>query len=1205
MPGLSSDGIPKHLDGPAIAAAASGLMLLPQNASQLVRLHRFAALGASMANRDAPDASPSSIRAALKADDLGGHNVIGLEEDFSEPLVHSVTFYGGDYLVSGGSAEHGVADLENLLEAIFWGQSMPVAAREPARTLVQTLLWVSDTVLRRAGLSRGTAPEGGARTPLEIPGAARLKELTKATFISIEEMRDYANWMSGVVDTLAIDPGQLVDPCALDYNDDRLYKTPFLRLNGGYRVVLPLDLAVTMRFHLMRFTAQQNALSDLGEEWREAALRRVWRALPPQTVPVELERGRIIDRHLVKVDDLRDLHIIAATDPLDDWKSEIWGLYDSAPALERIMDLLAPSARQQYSTAEELVHIILVDSPGRGASWGLPDIPGADPILIMRSDDLQVLVHDESDELLGLILFGQAVARRPGRSMSFDIVDEFAAYTSHQQSFYLSDDEPPAMTHFAVGSGLESRLKHSREVDHHGVVVPRDGSPIVQVVRRYPKDAPEVFVALPGQSFKGVVVELPERQVFIGLSDETWRIGEAAGNLIDCVAFWVRECALLANTRPIQTATEITVEIDDIVSWGTLGDPPPEGPAVHFSHESSGKWLLMLTSRFASLLQHPTNAAEGELVNALLTEFLGFPAADAATMMHRVAPPGQKRMITAMSQADRPDMLARELPEPITGHEQVTAQLLDELGDWLRSASGAGLPVGQLAGKARTDALNAAVGHLFERLVKQVSQFGSNELLDFLVLHNESLQYSAKLDTSVLASRLACFGEHSDEVTDLVDHRTRLTTAHRANRFLIEYVAAQPPAGSRPVTKLDYYRLLAIAKEIIERGTTSDFLHHRIADFDVSILPSGRLGVSREEPVTQAMAAYARNAGARAIRDANALTVTSSGDAFDVNDLIARSEAPMRQEFGFSLEELREVCGGLLDMATADQVNRVKRSHAIANIASARGLAEATVATVISSVTLTARSSFDDIGQDAYPWRYSRDMSYVRRPIVLQGDELVFGFRSIYRLGPHWADGLMSGRLQSRARTVEMKQFISSIRRRINDDFVSSVADRLRGFGMPTQTNVWKVGKSRIVGDGGNDLGDIDVLSADTESRTLLAVEAKDFEISRTPVEIAQELEKLFVGSPKKKPTVTLHSERIVWLEHHIDDAMAQLGVADDPSKWRVTGLIVTSDPLVTPLMHQSPLPVVPFDDLTGDRTPIRGAKETRRPSPRKRKRRT
>jgi hypothetical protein len=51
----------------------------------------------------------------------------------------------------------------------------------------------------------------------------------------------------------------------------------------------------------------------------------------------------------------------------------------------------------------------------------------------------------------------------------------------------------------------------------------------------------------------------------------------------------------------------------------------------------------------------------------------------------------------------------------------------------------------------------------------------------------------------MLRSRLACFGEQSHTVTELVQHRKDSATAQRASRFLIEYVAAQPPSGARTI----------------------------------------------------------------------------------------------------------------------------------------------------------------------------------------------------------------------------------------------------------------------------------------------------------------------------------------------------------------------------------------------------------------------
>jgi len=434
MAGIRTDSVPRNIDGPSLVAAASGLMLLPENASRLARLHRLAALGMALTDNGASPASPSAVRSVLKQEDIGGPGVLMQEDPYSEVLIQSITFVGGPYLVSAGSGEHTVADLENLIDAAFRERWMPNDLRGPARQLIQGLLTVSDMVLKRAGLIRGTSPGVSARTPIDVPSAAGLKELTEATFISIDELNAQGDWLRVVVDTFALDPGQLGDPCAGDITDDRLYITPFLRLADGYRVVLPLDLLITIRFHLLRFALQAGQLEELGKRWREAAWRRLMRLLPRGSSPMLLEQSDTKSRYLMKMDGKRDLHVVVATDPLVDWQLEVWGSYDTRAALDRLTDLVSPSIRGAYSSAEELLHLVIIDSPGRGAFWGVPNVDGADPMLIARADDLEVILHQEPDGLLGLLLFAQAVEKRPGRSMSTDILDEFCSYVEHEKS---------------------------------------------------------------------------------------------------------------------------------------------------------------------------------------------------------------------------------------------------------------------------------------------------------------------------------------------------------------------------------------------------------------------------------------------------------------------------------------------------------------------------------------------------------------------------------------------------------------------------------------------------------------------------------------------------------------------------------------------------------------------------------------------------
>ncbi|MGJ8720851.1 MAG: hypothetical protein ACSHW9_03295 [Salinibacterium amurskyense] len=1135
-----------------------------------------------MADDGAGPASPSAIRSILKLPDIGGASILMQEDPYSEPLVQSISFTGGPYLVSGGSGEHAIADLENFIDAAFREPWMPDDLRVPTRQLIRALLTVSDIVLKRAGLKRGTAPEGSAQSPVEVPGANRLRELSDAAFISNDVLAAHGDWLRTVIDTFAFDPCQLIDPCDDDYTDDRLYAKPFLRLSNGFRVVLPLDLSITIRFHLLRFAFQEGQLESLGVHWRDAALVRLRRLLPTNAQLVELERAVRFDRYIAQIDERLDLHVVVATDPLVDWRPEMWGTHDTRAALAGIADLIAPTTRATYSSAEEILHLVITDSPGRGAFWGVPDVAGAGAVLIARSDDLEVMLHQEPDGLLGLFLFAQARARRSGSALSTDILDEFDTYASHDKSFYCSDERSPIFTIFPTGGGLRPRMKFHSETDRHGVVLPLPNAPIVQVQRRFEQDLPEVFVTLPYSSDIGWVVESEDQILFISFDLQGANFIGAEMDLMDCVAYWVRECMVKTGAKASSKSTNLVLSLSDPEHWRRAAEPTTTEHAVEMV-ANGNHYRLEFTATFVMKLQESSNIAERDLAAVLLSDLFDVTGDELIAAVDRVAPLGAKRMINLFIQDQSPDMLSESLPQALTGHDQIDAQVLDELGEWLRSATGGAFPTGSLAGDERVKVLNLAVSRLFSRLEDEIKVCDKEVLLSFLIGQNEALLHSARLSTKMLKSRLACFGEQSHTVAELVADRKELTTAHRANRFLIEYVAAQPPAGQRKVAVLDYYRILSLGKEIIERATASDFLRYGLADFKVSILESGRLGVSREEPVSIAMEAYATSSGFRSVRDALDEQPFDNGEQIDSSNFIARSELPMHAEFGFTLTELREVCGGLLDLATADHVTRIDRAAVITRVASSRSLAEDTVSAVISRISLSQRPSFLSIGPDAWPWRFNRDMSFIPRPVVLQGDELVFGYRSVYRLGIHWADSLLSGRLQSRAKTIAMQQFISKARRQVNDNFALSVATRLDRLGFVTQISVKKVGGQRIANSGGEDLGDIDILAVHSKSRSIVAVEAKDFEVARTPAEISNEVEKLFSGNKHKKSTVELHSRRVLWLKQHLETVIASLELVGAASAWRVVGVIVTSDPLITPLVRSSPIAVVPFADLDLD----------------------
>jgi hypothetical protein len=58
-----------------------------------------------------------------------------------------------------------------------------------------------------------------------------------------------------------------------------------------------------------------------------------------------------------------------------------------------------------------------------------------------------------------------------------------------------------------------------------------------------------------------------------------------------------------------------------------------------------------------------------------------------------------------------------------------------------------------------------------------------------------------------------------------------------------------------------------------------------------------------------------------------------------------------------------------------------------------------------------------------------------------------------------------------------------------------------------------------------------------------IAIEAKDFEIARARGEIANEVEKLFVGNNGKKSTAELHLRRVESLRQQTNEVFTSFGV--------------------------------------------------------------
>ena len=103
-----------------------------------------------------------------------------------------------------------------------------------------------------------------------------------------------------------------------------------------------------------------------------------------------------------------------------------------------------------------------------------------------------------------------------------------------------------------------------------------------------------------------------------------------------------------------------------------------------------------------------------------------------------------------------------------------------------------------------------------------------------------------------------------------------------------------------------YDRLMVQTSEIVTYGQLSDTVRYNIADITLSILPSGRLGISRDQ-FDEAREAFllvqAHGEIGRAVRKFRRYWRTKDRPAGDA-DVINEVDEATRVEFGFSLSEI-------------------------------------------------------------------------------------------------------------------------------------------------------------------------------------------------------------------------------------------------------------------------------------------------------------
>lgn len=1195
-----------------LAAGTGGLQLIPANAGRQPRFDLLASIIPSIRPAEGirPALTIGRWRTLLNTPPLGGGGQGRLEDPAENLFTSSLTFDGGPAVVFPGSAPSSVEITRLLIKALFFSPGIPPAYRREMRDLTYAVLRLSDEVARRAGLPRNVLPDGAPNSAVVIPSTADLARLKQAvTFDEASLVATLAPVSPDVLRPLIVDAGTRMALYEADPSAAPHYSTPVLKLGAQYVVLLPSALLVGWRHRVVTAALAAGIERLVAARFRQAVAQQVANSLAMmgfihQSVrfPVPLPWA---DETFWGFDVDKVAHVLVITDDLTGYRTdEVFGAWEPAwPAAEIEQRLLTfhDIARAKHDQLEGILQLIVFQGVGRMMSLGLSEQSKdcAAHILITSEPDLAVIARQAVGDRLALWKFARALSRLHKTTAVAPLagtLDQYAFYAAHRHSFYASDEARPHFLIIYPDIGAQLRFKDARDFDLHGVVC-WGSQAVMDMQRLYEGSGVPVYMPEPrAQEQVELLLEKLPIAIWIFESPNVPRdLAAMSFELCETIAYWLwqvspsieREVGLAA-TQVQQLGFEVTIIPSD--AWLRPGPTAATDPWVEATTPAEDLVAVRFTSGAKAAFSGADNGGERRLLTVLLDAFAATLANitgrlvpwDIAAIVERHAPLGPKKKIVAYPADVNLQLRPGDLPRARHVQEAEVEQLIDELGPQV--ASELGLELGKIPAHRATEVLNRTVAILFARLEAAVAAISPTGLVELLLAQHESLLYQSAKDRLTLPTRLACFGDEGNYLGRVATQSQETIRASQANRFLVEYVAARPPRGERALSLDTFDHLMALAEEIIAKGMLSDAIQYELSDIDLSILPSGRLGMSREGRYvtgTEQFRQYQRRAEVEmslARFSDHWREVSAEGKPESATDLDVAAVA----EFGFSLTSLVDLTAAAVTLGEdLGEPARMDRAAATERLAMELGVERERVDKMIDLLTLRPRDSFLVPGRavESYPWRFNRDLSYVRRPFIVRQqdgrEELLWGMR---HLGSWWENifGLIaSGRLK--ATSQAMKEFMGKLRSEQSEHFNDSVADLFtERTNLIVRHRVKKLGKLRIADAAGRDLGDIDVLVVDPVRRRVLAIETKDFELARTPCELDYEVKKLFKTDDS---AAVRHGKRLQWLKDHIPALCDRLEI-ERGGTWRVSGLIVLSRKLLSPYIHDSPIKVLSIDDL-------------------------
>jgi hypothetical protein len=490
----------------------------------------------------------------------------------------------------------------------------------------------------------------------------------------------------------------------------------------------------------------------------------------------------------------------------------------------------------------------------------------------------------------------------------------------------------------------------------------------------------------------------------------------------------------------------------------------------------------------------------------------------------------------------------------------------------------------------RTRLCQQVVDVYLRRLRARLRPLSWLPLLERLIANYEAILHRRAVRRFTRPTQVACYGDSEEIRRRFSEEDQRLMESAIANRVLVEIVSAEPPRGPEAISTDSLDGLMACTFHLFYWATLSDTVHLGLADTELSLLPSGRVGRD-DEPGLEAIMKeyYAAKLAERADEETSSFLERTQvlQPAATEDERITELDRAYVDEFGFAASRLRPLWEALgeLGLDGGRACTTMPFPTLVEKLRRSTGWTSAEISNALDRFALRPRSQWDipPLGfdlKDVEPWKYKRKLSYMLRPLVIGPEEpddsvVLWGLRHVEESSRYMIDLVTTGRYFGASQG--MKCYTAKRNNERGEEFVKKATAWFR-----TNTS-WECRPKVPLRPGAefhsdNDLGDIDLMCINHDLQHIYVIECKNIAQARNPREIQEEVRHFMGESDAADSWMAKHLRRHKWLTSHPGAVARLCGLRT--AQFRLCSLFLTSIEIPTPYLRKARLPFVSYTRL-------------------------